>query len=703
MIVRGHTGVRKIEQRLAAIARFVWAVWSIGAVLVTLLAEGCTPSATPVRPTATAAIVVHAEPALLQVAVRPAGATVLVNAQPYGVTPLTLSLAPGQYVVRVEKSGYQALEKTLVLPSGGQARVDGSLVDVTPPTLTIQLLPKQPHAGQHLVIYLKASDNVAVARLELWIDNRYVLEEIGTTATYHWDIPSDDEAGQHLVVGRAYDVTGNVTTVDQDLIIAVPLPTATITPRPTATPSPSPSPTATPKPTASPTTPPTPIPAVSAYYETTLSLATYPYADYLWQETDVRYGIPLWRLDRATYEAARPTPTMQTYRALVIENEYLQLTILPELGGRLYRCVHKPTGQNIFYQNPVIKPSRWGALTPADHNWWLAAGGIEWALPVHEHGYEFGNPWNYSVQVTTQGTTVILWDSRAKDRLQFEVQITLPPQQAAFIVRPRLTNPLTGDASVQLWINAMLTLGSHTISPETEFVLPSGLVVVHSTGDTLLAAEEEVMSWPMYGGRDLSRYANWHQWLGVFVQQPEQNFVGAYNHATGLGVARIFPRQAAPGVKLFAFGSDFGDRGHYTDDDSQYFELWGGANRTFWPADDVILPAGGEITWQETWQPFAGIGGLTYANEAAALYLKRLAGGIDLGLSVSTPTQGWIRLTAGEGESEQVIWEQTVALSPDSPLRQQIAWPEGLAAEAKLKFQLTDHKGTVLLDYSTES
>lgn len=758
MVARGHAGVRRIEQRPAAFTHFVrlWLArvanngfgqtclaWIVLAMLLTI---GCTPTATPAKPTVTPTLVAHAEPAFLQVTVKPVGATVLVDAQPYGITPLNLSLAPGQHVVRVEKNGYQALEKTLVLLSGEQATVEGSLVDVMPPTLTIQLLPRQPYAGQYLIIYLTAYDNVAVARLELWIDDQRVLEEAGTTASYRWDPPLD-EAGQHVVMSRVYDVTGNVTIVDREFIVASPPPTATFTPPPTHTPLPSPTtttmpmvtptplstattmPTVTPTPlptaTTMPTAPPTPVPTatstptapptpepentslvrptpvspVSAYYETTLSIATYPYADYLEQETDARTGIPLWRLDRPAYEAIQPTPTPKIYRALVIENEYLQLTFLPELGGRLYRCVYKPTGQNIFYQNPVIKPSHWGPLVPAEYNWWLAVGGAEWALPVHEHGYEFGAPWNYAVEASPQGTTVILWDSRNKDRLQFEMRVTLPSQRAAFILHPRLTNPLAGDVSVQLWINAMLTLGSHTVAPETEFVLPAGSVVVHSTGDALLAAEGEVMPWPVYEGRDLSRYANWHQWLGVFVQQPEQNFVGAYNHATSLGIVRTFPSHTVPGVKLFAFGADFGDRDHYTDDRSQYFELWGGPNRSFESTDDVLVPAGGEITWEETWHPFIGIGGLTWANETAALYLKRQENQVHLGLSVSAPTQGQVRLTAGEGQSAQVIWEQTVALSPGSPLNQQVAWPENVPADAILTFQLIDHESKVLLDY----
>jgi len=671
---------------------------------------GCRQTVTPFRQTATFGPVVQTGSATIRVDVKPVDATVLVDGRPRGTTPLTLTLPVGSHSVRVEKSGYQALESNLFLSTGEQTSIRGSLVDVSPPTIAIQLLPKQPRAGQAVSIYVTAYDNVAVARLELWIDGQRVLEEVGATAAYHWLLPPD-AVGYHVVMSRAYDLAGNVVTLEQQVAVAAPLPTLTMTPTPspTATFFPSPSPTLSPTPSSlpSPTFTPSPSPfphptvvaspapvrAANVYYETSLSIDTYPYAGYLWRETDVRYGIPFWRLDRAAYEATSPKPMPQTYRALIVENEYLQLTFLPELGGRLYRGIYKPTGQNIFYQNPVIKPSRWGALKPVEHNWWLAAGGMEWALPVHEHGYEFGTPWHYSVQGTSEGITVVLWDADAEDRLRFEVRVTLPAEQAAFTVRPRLINPLPGDAKVQLWLNAMLTLGSHTLTPDTEFVLPDGPVVVHSTGDVTLAAEKQIFTWPNYGGRDLSRYANWRQWLGIFLQRPEQNFVGAYNHVTGLGVVRVFPSQQVPGVKLFAFGPEFGDRDHYTDGDSQYFELWGGPNRSFWPEDDILLPAGGELTWQETWFPFADIGGLTYANDVVALYLEREAMQLDLGLCVSAPVQGRIRLVEGQGDS---IWEQAVDLVPVHPLYQQV----DLTSDGKLRLQLVDQEGQILLDFS---
>lgn len=124
--------------------------------------------------------------------------------------------------------------------------------------------------------------------------------------------------------------------------------------------------------------------------ETTISIRSYVYEPHLQQALDTQRGVRYLWLDRAIYgEPSAETVVLRPFRAVILENAYLQLTILPGLGGRIYECIFKPTGQNIFYRNEVLKPTSWGPLT-REQNWWLAAGGMEWAFPVDEHGYEWG-------------------------------------------------------------------------------------------------------------------------------------------------------------------------------------------------------------------------------------------------------------------------------------------------------------------------
>jgi hypothetical protein len=472
---------------------------------------------------------------------------------------------------------------------------------------------------------------------------------------------------------------------------------------PTRTMEESPSPTVAVQPTWTPFVPSTATPEAPPSLpgdqvlvrETTISLPSYVYEPYLRQALDDQRGVPYSWLDRAAYGEPAPESTvLRPFVAVVLENRYLRLTILPELGGRLYECVFKPSEQNIFYRNHVVKPTRWGPLT-RDENWWLAVGGMEWAFPVNEHGYEWGVPWAYSVESSSQGATVTVRDT-TDARPRVSVQIGLAPDTGYFSIRPTIENPTGAAISYQYWTNAMLTLGSSSMSPHTEFIYPDDEVVIHSAGpQSGLPGERATVSWPVWEGRDLSWYYNWHDWLGFFLPEPGEDFVGAYNHDTDLGVARIYSREAVPGVKLFAWGSESAYTSEYTDDGSQYFEMWGGPNRTFWPEDDLTLEPGGSRNWVEYWYPFQAIGGLDYANRNLALNLDLEGNLLRLGLASASPQSGTALLTVGD----EVLSRRETTVSPESPELDGVALPSGLAPDDQVSFTFLDPEGEVLLSY----
>jgi hypothetical protein len=390
--------------------------------------------------------------------------------------------------------------------------------------------------------------------------------------------------------------------------------------------------------------------------------------------------------NRSAFEAAGPSPTPRAYTGVVLENPYLRLTFLPELGGRLYSAVIKASEQEIFYHNPVVKPSRYGVLQPYEANWWLATGGMEWAYPTQEHGYRFGVPWQYSTNLTNEGAAITLSDL-AEGRVGAEVTVTLPPDSAAFTVVPRLVNKTGQAVPVQFWTNAALTLGAASMSPHTRFALPVDKVIVHSRGEAgwTVPAERQESPWPQVGQTDLGDYSQWANYLGVFAPYLDAPFVGAYNPETNVGVVRLIEPGQVPGAKLFAFGPGFPDKS-YTDDGSQYFELWGGANTGFWPENDVTILPGGAVEWRERWWPLAGLGGLTWANQHAAIYL----GQNEVSLLVARPLWGTIRLLAGETP----ILAETFTADPASPLRWRFTPPA-----QPVRVQLLDQAGAILLDY----
>ncbi len=381
---------------------------------------------------------------------------------------------------------------------------------------------------------------------------------------------------------------------------------------------------------------PAAVPSAVQVTSTTISIPTYPYASFLSMGHSLVYNMDFPILDWQGYESSNPHPADKSYTAIVLENNWLRLTFLPELGGRLYGITIKATGKELLYQNPVIKPTHWG---PPEQGWWLAAGGIEWCLPVEEHGYESALFWTYDVSSAPEGSTITLRDSTALDRVRATISVFLPADQAAFRLTTRLDNPTGSTASLKFWANAMLAPGpANTVGPDLRFVVPIDWVTVHSTGDSRLPGPGSAMTWPVYDGVDYSRLGNWDQWLGFFARpQAVQGWAGVYDEGAKHGVVRVFPHQVAEGVKGFAMGwSNPIDASNWTDLPYTYYvELHSGPSPTFW--DSLTLDAGQSLEWSETWMPLQGLPALTMANAELALGVK--AFGQDLQVAVQVTGQ----------------------------------------------------------------
>ena len=354
---------------------------------------------------------------------------------------------------------------------------------------------------------------------------------------------------------------------------STPLPSATRPPRlATSTPVPenTPLPTATHTPQPRPTSTSQPPSAAVTVREGQVTIPTYPFAAFVRQEWSDAFNLSFAVLDREGYQASNPAPSGIRYRTLVLENEYLRLTFLPDLGGRLYEVFFKPTGHRETYRNPVLKPSPWG---PTEQGWWLAAGGLEWCFPVEEHGYEWGVPWSARVEQDAGGATVFLRDSSAVDRARVEIAVRMEAGAGAFSVRPRLENPTGATLNVKYWTNALLAPGGqNSPSADLRFILPGDVsaVTVHSRGDGFLPDYNERMSWPIFQGNDMSRLGNWNQWLGFFEDPAQGGFVAVYDVAYDEGMVRIADPNVVRGAKGFGFGWNRPiDPGNWTDDGSR--------------------------------------------------------------------------------------------------------------------------------------
>jgi uncharacterized repeat protein (TIGR01451 family) len=403
-------------------------------------------------------------------------------------------------------------------------------------------------------------------------------------------------------------------------------------------------------------------PSGVSFYTTTISLPTYPYTSHLSSAYDPLYNVTYPVLNWGSYNPSGAVSV--TYELLVLENDYLQVTLLPQLGGRVYQMIFKPTGGNELYQNPVVKPTHWG---PAEQGWWLAVGGIEWCLPVAEHGYEWGQPWSWSAVTTTAGVTVTLRDTTASDRIRAAIAVFLPSARGYLAITPRIENPTTSAVVYKYWSNAMLAPGpANTVGADLRFAFNAAHVTVHSSGDF---DEHDVLSWPIHAGRDYARLGNWNTWLGFFERpQAAADFAGVYDTAVDEGVARVFPASVARGSKGFGMGwAHSVDPRTWTDDDSTYVELHGGVAPTFW--DVATLAAGQALEWTEYWYPVSGVGALSAATAEAALGVRESDGRFHIGVHSTLPrAAGASTLHALDhtARAEVARWEAP-ALAPGAP------------------------------------
>ncbi len=560
--------------------------------------------------------------------------------------------------------------------------------DGTAPSVTLGDVPAQVQPAEGLKVIASASDDIGVTRMTLTLAGALLHETAEGSLRYNLDTRLLSP-GSHVLVVTAWDASGNEGRAALSFVVAAPQPAPSATtarPDPTATLTPTvvASATTAPSPTA---IVPTPAPTVQAVTATwgEISIPTYGYKQALYLDPDGSgQPYPLLHRDQVT----GPVDTL--YRVLVLRNAWLELQLLPELGGRIYQCRFLPTGQDLLYNNRAIKPTQWG---PTDQGWWLAVGGIEFCLPVDEHGYLTAEPWDTELLRAADGSATAVMSIVERSRnLRAEVRVTLRPGEAGIGLQTAITNLDGGAKSFQYWTNAMLSPGSHGVQPSLRFYFPTDAVTVHSRGDGALPDAGATMPWPVYDGRDLSHYATWRNWLGFFAPDLTASYTAVYDSAARIGMVRSFAPGEAPGAKLFGFGQGF-DPGVYTDDGTQYVEMWGGLTPTFW--DYATLGANERRTCEEFWYVLVGLDGLTTANERAVLYVQREAAA--LRISVASPGAGRWMLSVLQDGREIAQWP--CETRPDAPVERRLeegAWNPSAAVDVRV----LDVAGQVVLAHT---
>lgn len=371
-------------------------------------------------------------------------------------------------------------------------------------------------------------------------------------------------------------------------------------------------------------------------------------------------------------EEARVLP----YRAFVLENEYLRVTVLPELGGHLYSAVDKATGEELFYCNHVVKPG----LIALRGAW--VSGGIEFNFP-RGHSVTSLSPVDGRPTREDDGSAVIwVGDVEQVHRMAWAVGIRLRPGSSLIETEVRLANRTSLPHPYYFWANAAVPARD-----DMQFIYPA----------TKARTWQGLVSWPIHEGRDLSRYGAFRFSSDSFMLDSLEDFFGVYYQRRDFGLVHVANVHECFGKKYFTWGTAEGGRiwaSALSDEDGPYCEIQSGrfVDQGTWR----LMPPHHTEQWTEYWYPVKGIGGFAWANREAAVRICRREGRVECGVMVTRPLPGaLVRVAAGD----RVLHEQRADPAPDRPLRLGVSagrdWPD-----APLTLGLLDGGGREIIRYT---
>ena len=351
----------------------------------------------------------------------------------------------------------------------------------------------------------------------------------------------------------------------------------------------------------------------------------------------------------------------KTYKIVYLENEYLRIGILPEIGGRLFEGVDKTNNYNFIYRQHVIKPTLISILGA-----WIS-GGIEWNINHHHRATSF-LPVQYKVEENADGSkTVWVGELEVRQRMRWAVGYTLRPGKAYLEASLRILNPTPE-------VNTMLCFANVAVHVNDSYQVIFPPSTQLGTGHS----KRQFTKWPINDeGVDISWWKNHDGGTSVFAWDAQDDFFAGYDHGKNAGTMSIADHNVVPGKKFFEWGTNAGAQfwdANLTDSDGPYIELMVGAYSDNQPDYSWLQPYEGR-SFSMNWYPFRDIGGVKKANLDAAVNLDVANGTAKLGFyTTSAHAAAKVTLEAGE----KVLLQETVAINPGKPYTKQVSVPAGI-------------------------
>lgn len=415
------------------------------------------------------------------------------------------------------------------------------------------------------------------------------------------------------------------------------------------------------------------------------------------------------RVYQGSSGAVYPFPVVETvggelenrpYRAVFLENRYLKIMLLPELGGRVHMAYDKQHDYHFVYFNRVIKPALVGLAGP-----WIS-GGIEFNWPQHHRPSTFLSI-ESSIETREDGSAcAIMGETDRMNGTRSVARFSLHPDCARLQIDVTLTNPTHLPQTFLWWANPAVAAGD-----DYQSVFPPDVHAVMDHG------KRDVSEFPVArgeyykvdysqgpdGGTDISRYRNIPVPTSYMAYHSEFDFMGGYDHGRQMGLLHVANHHLVPGKKQWTWGhGDFGvawDR-ELTDEDGPYVELMVGAFTDNQP-DFSWLEPGETKRFTQYFMPYKQLGMIRNADEDLRLTLERTTADsvrVAVGCSANLGTLS-VTLSNADGTD---YWNGNYESAPETVLDETVPGPADVD-DSDLVITIRDADGKALLSYQPDS
>lgn len=389
--------------------------------------------------------------------------------------------------------------------------------------------------------------------------------------------------------------------------------------------------------------------------------------------------------NRVVQKVDREHRADREYTVVRMENDYIRICILPELGGRIFEAYDKKNDYHFLYRQHVIKPALIGAFGS-----WIS-GGMEFNWPFHHRPSTY-MPVDFSLEHCPDGSAVCwLSECDPTDRTRGTVGIVLRPDTSYFETRMRIANRTPFAHSFLWWENAAVR-----VHEKYRLIFPPDVTWAHHHYDrshiTFPIAEGQYGAERFDKPTDISWHGNTRTASSYFAAPSMFDFFGGYDYERECGTMHIADHHVSPGKKMFTWGYGANAdnwEASLTDTDGPYAELMAGSYTDDQPDFTWLCPYETKC-FSQFWYPLRGVRYVTAATLDCAAAIEKNGADSKIRLNVTHAVEN-AHIQVWDGS--RAVLDERFSLLPC----EELSYPIALSDE---KYTVTIREDSrVLLDY----